>query len=129
MVTVPNTEKILAANIVDQTEDTCKVEIKLVSENEALLTFYCLEPGQGATINVYHTNMEEEETRLGGRVKGGKIVNRTFEMVVENGELIISTGKHKLYFDKGGLGIRFDLLKTISEICGIKRNNRDKKKK
>jgi len=129
-VTVPKTEKILAANIVDQTEDTCKAEIKLVSENEALFTFYCLEPGQGATINVYHTNMEEKETRFGGRIKGGKIVNRTFEMIVENSELIISTGKHKLYFDKGGLGIRFDILRTLSGFCGIKlKKNRDKKKK
>lgn len=114
----------------DQTEDTCKVEIKLVSENEALLTFYCLEPGQGATINVYHMNMEERETRLDGRIKGGKIVNRTFEMIVENSELVISTGKHKIYFDRGGLGIRFDILRIFSGFCGIKlKRNRDKKNK
>lgn len=56
---VPEPEKILAANVVDQTEDTCKAEIKLVNKNEAVFTFYCLEPGQGATINIYHTNIEE----------------------------------------------------------------------
>lgn len=34
-VMVPDTEKILAANLVNQTEDTCKADITLVKENEA----------------------------------------------------------------------------------------------
>lgn len=91
-ITVPDTEKILAANIVDQTEDTCNAEIALVSNNEAVFTFYCLEPGQGATINLYHTNIDEDETKVNGRLKGGKIVNKTLEIFTENGELIVSNG-------------------------------------
>lgn len=126
-VTVPNTERILAANIVNQTEDTCKAEITKVNNNEAVFTFYCLEPGQGATINLYHTNIDEDETKVAGRLKGGKIVNKTLEILTENGELIISNGIYRIYLDGGFMGIGLNLYRNILRLLGITVKKKDKK--
>ena len=125
-VIVPDTEKILAAIVVDQTEDTCKAGITLVKENEAVFTFYCLEPGQGATINLYHTNIEEEKTKVDGKMKGGKIVNKTLEILTENGEVIVSNGKYRVYLDGGVMGIGFNFYRSILRILGVTVKKRDK---
>lgn len=51
-ILVPQNEKILAAAVIEKTDDTCKVKIVAPNrkENEAVISFYCLEPQQGATI-------------------------------------------------------------------------------
>lgn len=126
-VTVPDKERILAANIVDQTEDTCKAEIALVNKNEAVFTFYCLEPGQGATINLYHTNIDEDGIKVDGRMKGGKIVNKTLEIFTENGELIVSNGIFRVYWDGGFMGIGLNIFRNISRLLGITVKKKDRK--
>lgn len=74
-IAVPKTKKILTAKVSEETDDTCKVRVQknMQDENELLIDFYCLEPRQGATIIVYHTNINEKETNLIGKIKGGKI--------------------------------------------------------
>lgn len=126
-VTIPKTEKILAANIVDQTEDTCKAEFSIVDKNVAAFTFYCLEPGQGATINLYHTNIDEEETKVEGRLKGGKIINKTFEILTENGELIVSNGIISVYFRSGFMGISSNFYRIILRLFGVTVKKKERK--
>ncbi len=126
-VTIPKTEKILAANIVDQTEDTCKAEFTIVDNNVAAFTFYCLEPEQGATINLYHTNINEVETKVEGKIKGGKIINKTFELLTENGELIVSNGIISVYFSGGFMGIGSSFYRMILSLLEFTVKVRDKK--
>lgn len=51
--------------------------------NGARVTFYYLEPKQGATIKVYHTNTDEKETKFIGKIKTGKLINRTYELSLD----------------------------------------------
>lgn len=114
-VSVPNSERILAANIVEQKEETCKTEVQLVSRNKAIFTFYCFEPGQGATINVYHTNINEKETIIDGKIKGGKLLNKSIKMAVSDGELVVTNGKYNLSINSG----LFDILGIFSRSIGV----------
>ncbi|MDN0032389.1 hypothetical protein QVN85_05690, partial [Oscillibacter valericigenes] len=122
-VSVPNSEKILAANIVEQKESTCKAEIRIVSENEALFTFYCLEPKQGAIINIYHTNINEKGTNIDGKIKGGKIINKSVEMFIVEGELVVSNGKYNISIGSN----LFDMLSIFPRIMGVNISKRIKK--
>ena len=117
---VPNSEKILTAIVIDEAEESCefKIDIRENIPNEARILFYCLEPKQTATLNFYHTNVNEKETKLDGKLKGGKIINKSVEISTENGKLCVSTGKYKIYFDDF-LGIRVPIISRISDILGV----------
>lgn len=71
---VPQNDRIFAATVVSETEETCGVNIELQKEkiNEAIVSFYCLEPKQGTTLNVYHTNTIEKDTEVFGENKRRK---------------------------------------------------------
>lgn len=120
-VVVPKDCRMLAATVVDETEETCKVNIELQDDktNEAIITFYCLEPKQGATFNIYHTNVDEKKTVLGGKIKDGKIVNKSIEIVTEDGEMCISTGKYKIYFDRWFFKSGAPVIRLFPGIMGI----------
>lgn len=130
-VTVPENEKILAVALIEETDDVCKVNIKISEqkENEALVSFYCLEPHQGAEINVYHTNIDANETELIGKIKGGKVVNKSIEVTIEDGEMCMSTGKYNVLFGGGFLFRSKRLLKILDRYTGISVTKRAKDKK
>lgn len=114
-VAVPIGEKILSASIAGESEDTCKVGVHINEEtpNMAKVTFYCLEPKQGATINVYHTNTDEEKTVFSGKIKTGKLINRTYELSLEHGEPYLSNGRYRIYLGTGMIGLG-SAIKSIS---------------
>lgn len=118
---IPSEEKILAASIVTETEKTCKFNIKMndYEKNEAIISFYCLEPGQGATVNIYHTNLNDEYTKIVGKIKGGKLVNKSFEIITEDGEIYISTDRYKFYLDRGVFGIGISMKEVFQNLFGI----------
>lgn len=119
-ITVPQNEKILAAIVNEETEETCKISVQNATQNEnkRLINFYCLEPRQGATLTIYHTNIDEKETELIGKIKGGKVLNRSVEIIIEEGEMCMSTGSHRIYFD-GLLRPYIQLLRNFSTVFGI----------
>ena len=119
-IKVPQNEKILAAIINEETDETCKVNIQNSTQDENIIRidFYCLEPRQGATITIYHTNIDEKETEVIGKIKGGKVLNRSVEMIIEDGEMCMATGSHKIYF--GGLFRPYiRLARNFPEMFGI----------
>jgi len=117
---IPINERILAAKVLDETEDTCKVNATIAEQNNAVqISFYCLEPKQGATINIYHTNIEEDSIYLIGRIKGGKLINRSVSIETENGEVYISTGKYRINLDGGLLSAGLPLFRVFSNILGV----------
>lgn len=120
-IQVPEKEKILAATVIEETEDTCNVKVQLSEQktNEAELSFYCLEPRQGATINVYHTSAEEGSINIDGKIKGGKIANKTIEVAMEDGEMYMSTGGHKIFFDGMIFNGPKQIISVFNEIFGI----------
>lgn len=130
-IVVPQNEKILAVAVLEETDDTCKVKIVVPNrkENEAVVSFYCLEPQQGATINVYHTNLNERETGLVGKIKDGKVINKSIEVGMEDGEMCISTSNHKIYFGSNPFSIGTQAIRLFPNILGISIVKRKKKKK
>lgn len=120
-IVVPTAEKIIAATIIEETDNMCgmQVQISKQKENEAILSFYCLEPHQGAIINVYHTNVNEKETKVIGKIKGGKVLNKSIEVVIENGEVYLTTGSYKLDFGYGILGSYLRVFAMVSDFLGI----------
>ena len=128
-IVVPHGEKILAATVIEETDDTCKVNVKISEEslNEVTISFYCLEPKQGATINIYHTNVKENGIELIGKIKGGKVVNKSIKIVMENGEICMLTGKYKINFDSGIFTTPLQIVRLIYNFTGIsivKRKNK-----
>jgi hypothetical protein len=130
-IKVPQNEKILAAIVNEETDETCKVNVKnsTQDENVRIIDFYCLEPRQGATITIYHTNIDEKETEVIGKIKGGKVLNRSVEMIIEDGEMCMATGSHKIYFG-GLLKPYIQLARSFPQIFGIsivkaKKSNRE----
>lgn len=128
-IVVPQNEKILAATVLEETDDTCEVKIEVSNhkENEYVVSFYCLEPQQGAIINVYHTNVNEKKTELVGKIKEGKVINKSIEVVIEDGEMCISTSNHKIYVGNNPLSICVQAIHLLSNNLGIsiiKRNKR-----
>lgn len=130
-IVVPEKQKILATTIIDETDDTCKMQVQISKpkECEAVLSFYCLEPHQGAIINVYHTNVNEEETKIIGKIKGGKVLNKSMEVVIEDGEVYMITDNYKIYFSNGILGTYVKFIKKLPNIIGISIIKTKKKKK
>lgn len=120
-IVVPQNEKILAAAVVEETDDTCKVKVipQHYKENEMVVSFYCLEPQQGATINVYHTNTDEKETNLIGKIKAGKIINKSIDVGIEDGEMCISTSNHKIYIRNSILDAGTRTISLFPSILGI----------
>ena len=59
-------------------------------------------------------------------MKGGKIVNKTLEILTENGEVIVSNGKYRVYLDGGVMGIGFNFYRSILRILGVTVKKRDK---
>ena len=120
-VVIPHNCRILAATVVDETEDTCNIKINLLKDkpNEAIISFYCLEPKQGATFNIYHTNVDEKETILEGKIKDGKILNKSIEIATEDGEMYISTGNYKIYFDRWIFKSGLPVINPFSDFFGI----------
>lgn len=129
-IKVPQNEKILGAIVNEETDKTCKINVQNLTQNEnvSIIDFYCLEPRQGATITIYHTNIDEEETEVIGKIKGGKVLNRSVEVVIEDGEMCMDTGSHKIYF--GGIlrpYIRFAInFPKMFGISIVKRRKTDK---
>ena len=74
-----------------------------------------------------HTNIDEDETKVDGRLKGGKIVNKTLEIFTENGELIVSNGIFRVYWDGGFMGIGLNFFRNISRLLGITVKKKDGK--
>lgn len=132
-IVVPQNEKILATAIIEETDDTCKVKILESNrkENEAVISFYCLEPQQGAIINVYHTNVDEQEAKLDGKIKDGKVTNKSIEVGMEDGEMFISTSNYKIYFRNNPFSLCTQLICLYSNILGksIVTSKKRKKKK
>ena len=130
-IVVPQNEKILAAAVIEETDDTCKVKIAAPNrkENEIVVSFYCLEPQQGATINVYHTNVNERETELVGKIKDGKVTNKSIEVGMEDGEMCISTSNCKIYFGSNPFSIGTQAIRLFPNILGISIVKRKKRKK
>lgn len=129
-IKVPQNEKILGAIVNEETDKTCKVDVQNLTqdENVRIIDFYCLEPRQGATITIYHTNIDEKETEVVGKIKGGKVLNRSVEVIIEDGEMCMATGSHKIYFS-GILRPYIRLAGNFSEMFGIsivKRKKADK---
>ena len=120
-IAVPETERILVATVIEETDETCKIKVQnpARNENEILVSFYCLEPRQGATITVYHTNINERETNVIGKIKGGKVLNRSVEMMIEDGEMCMSTSNHKIYFSGGIFRTYAHMLRTFPDLFGI----------
>ena len=106
-IIIPSGEKILSASITGESEDTCKIEVHINEErpNVARVTFYYLEPKQGATIKVYHTNTDEKETKFIGKIKTGKLINRTYELSLDHGEPYLFNGRYRIYFGGGIIGL------------------------
>lgn len=129
-ISVSQNEKILAAIVNEETDETCKVNVQnsAQGENVRMIDFYCLEPRQGATITIYHTNIDEKETKVIGKIKGGKVVNRSVEMIIEDGEVCMATDSHKIYFG-GLLRPYIQLVRVFPEIFGISIVKTKKKKK
>lgn len=128
-IAVPKGERILGATVIEETDDTCKVDAQISdrNENEALVSFYCLEPRQGATINVYHTNVSGNEVKLIGKIKGGKVVNKSIRIEIENGEMCMSTGTHKFYFDGGFFSTGIHMARMFESFAGVSVVKRKKK--
>lgn len=128
-IVVPQNEKILASAVIEETDDTCKVEIAALNhkENEVVISFYCFEPQQGATINVYHTNINERETELVGKIKDGKVINKSIEVGMKDGEMYISTSNHKIYFGNHPFSMSFQAMHLLPNILGISIAKRKKR--
>lgn len=126
---VPVSERILGAKMAEETDDVCKINIQIseTKVNEALISFYCLEPHQGAIINVYHTNINSEETEIKGKIKGGKIINKSMEITVENGEMCMSNGKYKIYFGGGVFRKSTQIIKMIESFGFFTINTKKRK--
>lgn len=118
-ITVPRHEKILAVNITDVTEDVCRAQINITQPCEVQISFYCLEPKQSISLVVYHTNTEESETKVNARIKGGKLINKSIEVLTENGELVVTNGQYKIYFDGGLWGVRIGFMNMFTTLTGI----------
>lgn len=95
------------------------VQIDTQKANQALVSFYCLEPRQGAIINIYHTNMDVKDTKLTGKIIGGKVLNKSLEIAIEDGEMCKSTGTHKIYFSGGIFSTASQVIKMFPDILGI----------
>lgn len=130
-IIVPQNEEILAAAVIEETDDTCKVKVVIHNHkvNEVFVSFYCLEPQQGASINVYHTNVNEKETELIGKIKDGKVSNKTIEVGMEDGEMCISTSNHKIYFGNNPFSNVSQKISLFPSILGISIVSRKKKKR
>lgn len=120
-ISIPDTEKILTAVVIEETDETCGVRVQntVQNENEMLINFYCLEPQQGATVTVYHTNVDESKTNLVGKIKGGKVLNRSIEMMIEDGEICMSTGSYKISLQGGFFRLYLRLLQIFPATLGI----------
>jgi hypothetical protein len=120
-IVVPEADKILVATIVEESDDTCNVGVQICKqkENEAVVSFYCLEPQQGATVNVYHTNVKEKETEVIGKIKGGKVLNKSVEVAMEDGEMCMSIGSHKISLSGGIFDTGLRMKKVFSNVLGI----------
>lgn len=130
-IVVPKNERILATAVIKETDDTCKVKIATSNhkENEKVVSFYCLEPQQGATINVYHTNANEREIELVGKIKDGKVTNKSIEVGKEDGGMCISTSNYKIYVGSKPFGIGSHTIRLISNslgMCVIKKMKKEK---
>ena len=120
-IVVPESEKILAIAVSEQSDDVCNInaQISNTKSSEALVSFYCLEPRQGATINVYHTNINDKETKMIGKIKGGKVINKSIEIAIDEGELCMSVGRYKIYFSGGIWGAGRNIIDSFSNTFGI----------
>lgn len=127
-IKVPQNEKILAAVVNEETDEACKVNVQNSTQNIRMIDFYCLEPRQGATITVYHTNTDEKVTEVIGKIKGGKVLNRSVEMIIEDGEMCMATGSYKIYFG-GFLRPYIRLTRNFPKMFGISIVKKKKKKK
>lgn len=127
-IKVPQNEKILAAVVNEETDEACKVNVQNSTQNIRMIDFYCLEPRQGATITVYHTNTDEKVTEVIGKIKGGKVLNRSVEMIIEDGEMCMATGSYKIYFG-GFLRPYIRLARNFPKMFGISIVKKKKKKK
>lgn len=129
-IKVPQNEKILAAVVNEETDETCKVNVQNSTQdkNVRMIDFYCLEPRQGATITIYHTNIDERGTEIIGKIKGGKVLNRSVEMIIEDGEMCMATGSYKIYFG-GFLRPYIRLARKFPKMFGISIVETKKKKK
>lgn len=129
-ISIPNDEQILAVGVSDETAEECKFTITNNNKNnEAGVSFYCLEPKQSVSLIVYHTNTNEKETKILGKIKGGKILNKSIELSTEGDEIYISTGKYRIYFEREFLGIGLPMINIIPNILGISIRKENKKEK
>lgn len=120
-IVVPENEKILAIALTEQSDETCKINARISDENmsEATISFYCLEPRQGGTINVYHTNTADDGLKIVGKIKGGRVINKSVDVDIENGEMSMSIGKYKVYFDGGLFAAGRDIFDLLYHTFGI----------
>lgn len=120
-VVVPEGERILAIAVSEQSDGACNINSQVSKKklNEALVSFYCLEPRQGATINVYHTNVNDDETKIIGKLKGGRVINKTIEIAIDEGDLYMSVGSYKIYFSGGIWGAGRNIIDSFSNAFGI----------
>lgn len=120
-VAVPENERILAIAISEQSDSICNINAQISSQkpSEALVSFYCLEPRQGATINVYHTNINDKETKIIGKLKGGKVINKSIDVAIDEGEIYMSIGRYKIYFNGGIWGAGRNIIDYFTNAFGI----------
>ena len=126
-IEIPENETILSAVILDKSGDSCGFSLDLPydSPNSVSVLFYCIEPTQYVSINVYHTNIDKKPIVLNGNLKGGKITERSIEYLNDRGDSRIIVGDYYMIVDKNNLF--FNLFNNVFDMFGIRIGKRKNK--
>ena len=74
-----NNETIIGIDILKQSEDTIECNID-TSPTNATISFQAFEKREFISFNIYHTGNAESLLQLKGKIKEGKIINKTIDI-------------------------------------------------
>lgn len=124
-VMIPTGEQILSFT---ETKDICETSKTIISQmelNELGVTFDCYEPKQGTSFTIYHTSVLEKSVNISGKIKGGKLVDKSINFIFRDGEFILATETFKYTFSVASF---LSVLLGISSISNILEISVKKKK-
>jgi len=95
-VTIPIGEKIIALTEPKDIADTSKTEVSLKQSNELIIKFDCYEPKQGTSFTICHTCILKKALDVSGKIKGGKLVDKSIDIIYKDGEILVETSLYNI---------------------------------
>lgn len=83
--------QILDYEIRKMSDNICEIHSKLIN-NTISFDFECIESKEGFEVVIYHTGNNNNDITVDCKIKDGKLINKTIELIVYDGGLKIYNG-------------------------------------